>query len=145
MQSLLALRLSCFVSCDILFYFLGSTLNMLNSGAHARTKHSSQSGVSVHFFLLFLFCFVLFLFFILPTYHLQSSVTVVCVCELQAADEKNLTPQRHVFSRSSQYIRMASACLRRHAQIHKENRLRQVTVHPPYPWVYAFGLFLSSL
>ena len=60
---------------------------------------AAQSGVSVLLFFFF------FLFFILPTYHSQSSVTVVCVCELQAADEKNLTPQRHVFSRSAQYIR----------------------------------------
>ena len=36
----------------LLFFFLGSTLN---SGAHARTKHSTRSGVFVLFFLLFFF------------------------------------------------------------------------------------------
>ena len=86
-----------------------------------------------------------FFFFILPTYPSQSSVTVVCVCELQAADEKNLTPQlhaqRHVFSRSSQYIRMANACLRRHTQIHEENRAHQVPVHPPSPGGLHFRSF----
>ena len=38
--------------CHILFFFLGSTLN---SGPHARTKHSTQSGSFVHFLLLFSF------------------------------------------------------------------------------------------
>ena len=43
-------------------------------------------------------------FFLLPTYHSQPSVTRLSVCrELQAADEKNRTPPRHVFSQSSQY------------------------------------------
>ena len=44
--------------CHVMFFFLGSTLN---SGPHARTKHSTQSGVpslsscSFFFFLFFLF------------------------------------------------------------------------------------------
>ena len=70
--------------CHILFFFLGSTLN---SGPHARTKHSTQSGVFVHFFLLFFF-------FFLPTYHSQSSVTVVCMLRASSCWWKNLTSQR---------------------------------------------------
>ena len=45
-----------------------------------------------------------FLLSFLPTYHSQPSVTRLSVCrELQAVGEKILTPQRHVFSQSSQY------------------------------------------
>ena len=36
-------------------------------------------------------------FFMLPTYHSRALRLSVC-CELQAADEKNLTPQRQVFA-----------------------------------------------
>ena len=114
--------------CHILCFFLGSTLN---SGAHARTKHSTQSGVSVHFFLLFFY--LLFLVFFLPTHHSQSSVTVVCVCELQAADEKIWLANimcfrgRHSISAYMHGERM----FEKHAQIHAENRTCQVPVHPP--------------
>ena len=117
-KSLLALRLSCFVSLNVF-------LSRFNAQQWCPRKDQvlNSIGSSVHFFLLFLF--FLFFFFILPTYHSLSNVTVAGVCELQAADEKNLTPQRHVFLRSSRYIRMANACLRRHAQIHEENRTCQ--------------------
>ena len=76
MRSLIALRLL----CSVIFFFFGSTLN---SGPHARTKHSAQSGVFVHFFLLFFSCQL--------TIH--SRALRMCLCrELQAADKKNLTP-----------------------------------------------------
>ena len=69
---------------------------------HARTKHSSPWIGSFRPFLLALF----FLFLFLPTDHSQSSVTVVCVLRASSCWWKknpSVTPQRHVFSPSSQY------------------------------------------
>ena len=101
-------------------FFLGSTLN---SGPHARTKHSTQSGVFVHFFLLF--------FFFVPTYHSQPSVTLLSVCrELQASDEKNLTSQLPcVFAVVAASVWRTHVHVRRR-QIHEQNRTRRVPVAP---------------
>ena len=60
--------------------------------------HSNRESRFIHFFLLFFS----FLFFCQLT--IDSRALRLSVCrELQASDEKYLTPQRHVFSRSSQY------------------------------------------
>ena len=93
-QSSLAIRLSCFV---IVF------LSRVNAQQWSRATQGPstpvrESGVFVHFFLLFFF----FFFSCQLTIHSRALRLSVC-CELQAADEKNLTLQRHVFSPSSQY------------------------------------------
>ena len=66
---------------------------------HTRTKHSTQSGVFVHFFLLFFF---------FPTCHSRPSATRLSVRrELQAADEKIWLPTSCVFA-----VVTANACLK---------------------------------
>ena len=118
----------------LMFFFLGSTLN---SGAHARTKHSTQSGVFVHFFLLFFFLFFFFFIFsILPAYS-QSSVTVVCVLRASSCWwKKSDSPTPCVFAVVTvypyiMYSERMFELLRRHAQIHEENRTRQVPPRTP--------------
>ena len=63
--------------CHVLFFFLGSTLN---SGPHARTKHSTTEFSSTSS------CSFFFSFCQLPI-HSRALRLSVC-CELQAADEK---------------------------------------------------------
>ena len=49
--------------------------------------------------------FLLAFFFLFCQLTIHNRALRLSVCrELQAADEKNLTPQRHVFSRPSQYM-----------------------------------------
>ena len=127
-------RLSCFV---IVF------LSRVNAQQWSRATQGPstpvrESGVFVHFFLLFFF----FFFSCQLTIHSRALRLSVC-CELQAADEKNLTPQSHVFSPSSQYIRMANACLKK-----ANPRTESYTSFSRTPSVdrpYAFGAFPSSL
>ena len=77
----------------VVTFFLGSTLN---SGPHARTKHSTQSGVFVHFFLLFFYFFANLPF-------TTERYTVVCVSRASSCWWKKSDSPTSCVSRSSQY------------------------------------------
>ena len=81
-QSLLALRLSC-LYC---FSFSGQRSTVVHTQGPSTPLNREFSFISSCSF-----------FFMLPTYHSRALRLSVC-CELQAADEKNLTPQRQVFA-----------------------------------------------
>ena len=96
-QSLLALRLSC-LHC---FSFSGKRSTVVHTQGPSTPLNREFSSISSCSFFFFPCCQL--------TIHGRALRLSVC-CELQAPDEKNLTPQRQVLSRSSQYIRMANAC-----------------------------------
>ena len=104
---------------DIMFFFLGSTLSMVPTQGP-----STQLNREFRQFLVALSFFFFFFSFCQLTIHCRTLRLPVCA-SFKLLMKKNLTPQRHVFLRSSRYIRMANACLRRHAQIHEENRTCQ--------------------
>ena len=89
---------------------------------HTRIKHSSPL---IWSFLLALFSF--FFFSCQLTIHSRALRLSVC-CELQAADEENLTPQRHVFSLSSQYPHGK--------RMFKEGKSTNRIVHVGFPYTF---------
>ena len=101
MRRVLAIRLSCFV---IVTFFFGSTLN---SGPCARTKHFTQAGVFVHFFLL---VFSFFIFCANLPFTTERD-TVVChgVASFKLLMKKSDFPTAMCF-RGRHSIRLANAC-----------------------------------
>ena len=124
----------CVIYC---FSFSGQRSTVVpTQGPSTPLNREFSSISSCSFFFFFSFCQL--------TIHSQALRLSVC-CELQAADEKNLTPKRHVFSRSSQYIPGYGERMFEKANPRRESYTSGSRTPSVAQRVYAFGVFPSSL